>query len=35
MKEASAYKPADKPVDPQQVTGQTIDVEARREQTKS
>ncbi len=31
MKEASA----DKPVEPQQVTGQTIDVEARREQTKS
>ena len=31
MKDASA----DKPADPQQVTGQTIDVEARREQTKS
>ena len=31
MKDASA----DKPAEPQQVTGQTIDVEARREQTKS
>ena len=31
MKEASA----DKPAEPQQVTGQTIDVEARREQTKT
>ncbi len=35
MKEASADKPADKPSDPQQVSGHTIDVEARREQTKS
>jgi sec-independent protein translocase protein TatA len=35
MKEASADKSADKPAEPQQVTGQTIDVEARREQTKS
>ena len=31
MKEASA----DKPAEPQQVSGHTIDVEARREQTKS
>ncbi|MDP1613892.1 MAG: Sec-independent protein translocase subunit TatA [Sulfuritalea sp.] len=31
MKEAST----DKPAEPPQVTGQTIDVEARREQTKS
>jgi sec-independent protein translocase protein TatA len=31
MKEASA----DKPTEPQQVTGQTIDVESRREQTKT
>jgi len=31
MKDASA----DKPAEPPQVTGQTIDVEARREQTKS
>ena len=31
MKEASA----DKPAEPQQVSGPTIDVEARREQTKS
>jgi len=35
MKEASADKPADKPSEPQQVSGHTIDVEARREQTKS
>ena len=35
MKDANADKSADKPAEPQQVTGQTIDVEARREQTKS
>ena len=35
VKEASADKPADKPAEPQQVTGQTIDVESRREQTKT
>jgi len=35
MKEASSDRPADKPGEPQQVTGQTIDVESRREQTKS
>jgi sec-independent protein translocase protein TatA len=35
MKEASADKSADKPAEPQQVTGQTIDVESRREQTKT
>jgi sec-independent protein translocase protein TatA len=35
MKDAGADKSADKPAEPQQVTGQTIDVEARREQTKS
>ena len=35
MKEASADKPADKAAEPQQVTGQTIDVESRREQTKT
>jgi sec-independent protein translocase protein TatA len=35
MKEAGADKSADKPAEPQQVTGQTIDVEARREHTKS
>lgn len=35
MKEASADKPAEKPAEPQQVGGHTIDVEARREQTKS
>jgi sec-independent protein translocase protein TatA len=35
MKDASADKSADKPAEPQQVTGQTIDVESRREQTKS
>ena len=35
MKESSADKPADKPAEPQQVSGHTIDVEARREQTKS
>ncbi|MFA7322688.1 MAG: Sec-independent protein translocase subunit TatA [Dokdonella sp.] len=34
MKEASADKPADKS-EPQQVSGQTIDVESRREQTKT
>ncbi|MDA8258896.1 MAG: Sec-independent protein translocase subunit TatA [Betaproteobacteria bacterium] len=34
MKEASADKPADK-AEPQQVSGQTIDVESRREQTKT
>ncbi|MBI5791250.1 MAG: Sec-independent protein translocase subunit TatA [Rhodocyclales bacterium] len=32
MKEASADKP---PAEPQQVAGQTIDVESRREQTKT
>ncbi len=35
MKDGSADKAADRPAEPQQVTGQTIDVEARREQTKS
>ncbi len=35
MKDASAEKSADKPAESQQVTGQTIDVESRREQTKS
>ncbi|NJD34152.1 MAG: Sec-independent protein translocase subunit TatA [Betaproteobacteria bacterium] len=35
MKDASAEKSAEKPAEPQQVTGQTIDVESRREQTKS
>jgi sec-independent protein translocase protein TatA len=35
MKEATADKSADRPAEPQQVSGQTIDVEARREQTKS
>ena len=35
MKEASADKPGEKPAEPQQVSGHTIDVEARREQTKS
>jgi sec-independent protein translocase protein TatA len=35
MKEASSDKPADRPAEPQQVTGQTIDVESRREQTKT
>ena len=35
MKDAAADKPADRPAEPQQVTGQTIDVESRREQTKS
>ncbi|MBI3093286.1 MAG: Sec-independent protein translocase subunit TatA [Sulfuritalea sp.] len=35
MKEATADKSADKPAEPQQVSGQTIDVESRREQTKS
>ncbi|MDP2825734.1 MAG: Sec-independent protein translocase subunit TatA [Sulfuritalea sp.] len=35
MKEATADKSADKPGEPQQVTGQTIDVESRREQTKT
>ena len=35
MKGAGADKSAGNPAEPQQVTGQTIDVEARREQTKS
>jgi sec-independent protein translocase protein TatA len=35
MKDASADKPSEKAAEPQQVTGQTIDVESRREQTKS
>jgi sec-independent protein translocase protein TatA len=35
MKESSADKPGEKPAEPQQVTGQTIDVESRREQTKT
>ena len=35
MKEASADKAADRSAEPQQVTGQTIDVESRREPTKS
>jgi sec-independent protein translocase protein TatA len=35
MREASTDAPADKPAGPQQVTGQTIDVESRREQTKT
>ena len=35
MKEASADKPAEKAAEPPQVTGQTIDVESRREQTKT
>jgi len=35
MREASSDKPADKPAEPPQVTGQTIDVESRREQTKT
>ncbi len=37
MKEASADKPAETPPapPPQQVSGQTIDVEARREQTRT
>ena len=35
MKEASADKPAERTAEPPQVTGQTIDVESRREQTKS
>lgn len=35
MKDASADKSSEKAAEPQQVTGQTIDVEARREQTKS
>ena len=39
MKDASAdkavEKSADKPAEPAQVTGQTIDVEVRREQTKA
>jgi sec-independent protein translocase protein TatA len=35
MKEATGDRPADKPAEPQQVTGQTIDVESRREQTKT
>jgi sec-independent protein translocase protein TatA len=35
MKDASADKSSEKAAEPQQVTGQTIDVESRREQTKS
>jgi sec-independent protein translocase protein TatA len=35
MKDASADKPSERAAEPQQVTGQTIDVESRREQTKS
>jgi sec-independent protein translocase protein TatA len=35
MKDAGADKSADKPAEPQQVSGQTIDVESRREQTKT
>ena len=35
MKDAAADKSADKPAEPQQVGGQTIDVESRREQTKT
>ncbi|MCC7309650.1 MAG: Sec-independent protein translocase subunit TatA [Sulfuritalea sp.] len=35
MKDAGADKSSDKSAEPQQVTGQTIDVESRREQTKS
>jgi sec-independent protein translocase protein TatA len=35
MKDAGADKSSEKSAEPQQVTGQTIDVEARREQTKS
>ena len=35
MKDAGADKSSDKSAEPQQVSGQTIDVESRREQTKS
>ena len=35
MKDASADKTSEKSPEPQQVTGQTIDVESRREQTKT
>ena len=35
MKDASSDKASEKSSEPQQVTGQTIDVEARREQTKT
>ena len=35
MKDAGADKSSEKSAEPQQVTGQTIDVESRREQTKS
>ena len=35
MKDAGAVKSSEKSAEPQQVTGQTIDVESRREQTKS
>ncbi len=35
MKDASADKPSERAAEAQQVTGQTIDVESRREQTKS
>lgn len=35
MKDAGADKSSEKSGEPQQVTGQTIDVESRREQTKS
>lgn len=35
MKDAGADKSSDRSAEPQQVTGQTIDVESRREQTKS
>jgi sec-independent protein translocase protein TatA len=35
MKDGSADKTSEKSPEPQQVTGQTIDVESRREQTKT
>ena len=35
MKDAGADKSSEKSAEPQQVTGHTIDVESRREQTKS
>ena len=35
MKDAGADKSSEKSAEPQQVTGQTIDVESRREQTKT
>jgi sec-independent protein translocase protein TatA len=35
MKEGGSDKPAEKVAEPPQVTGQTIDVESRREQTKA